>query len=118
MVGYTFHALQQAYFSELSNKLIVIQYCGLVSQPLAIMQVLYEQLEEPWFEGHNIEDVRFDAQAFDANLSVPSLHKVRPKVMHYERKPILPPGLFNEFSNSEFWRQSNPTKAAFLRLSR
>ncbi len=44
-----------------------------------------------------------DVSEFDSRVGMPGLHTVRPKVEAPERKPILPPEIFNRFASELFW---------------
>ena len=66
------------------------------------MDLLYKFIGEPLFE-HDFNDVQYDAPAFDEQLGVPGLHRVKPKVEFTERRTIIPPDLFEKYSKMTFW---------------
>ena len=49
--------------------------------------------------------------AFDAQLGLDGLHRVRPQVMPQSRKTILPPDLFQRYAQLSFWRDPKDSKA-------
>lgn len=104
LVGYAWTALKEAYYGEQSNRLLIVDYEYLARAPLKVLRLIYEFLGEPWFEGHDIDNVEFDAPEFDAALGVKGLHKVRPKVRFEPRRTILPPDLFAKYEGMDFWK--------------
>ena len=115
VVGFSAQALKQAFYSQQSDKLILVDYDYLVKFPEQAMRALYQVLDEPYFE-HDFNNVGFEAKEFDANLGVPGLHSVRSKIEYHRRDPIIPPDLFEEYSNSNFWYNTEGTKAQFVAM--
>ena len=104
-VGFAWNATQEAFYGEFGEKLIVVDYEALTREPKRTMEVIYTKLGLAAFE-HDFENVVYgDGEKFDANLGVPGLHKVEPKVHFAERSTILPPELFERFSGRNFWRR-------------
>lgn len=103
LVGFPWHALREACYSEFANRLILIEYDLLTHRPAEVFKLLYEFLEEPWFE-HDFENVEYDAPQFDAQLGLDGLHRVHKKVEPRPRKTVLPPDLFERYSKIAFWR--------------
>jgi sulfotransferase len=103
LVGYALDALREAFFGEDANRLILIEYQALTRDPAETLRLLYEMLGEPHFN-HDFENVEYDADNFDLALGARGLHTVRRKVEWTERETVLPPELFNRFSNDMFWR--------------
>ena len=52
-----------------------------------------------------------DAPAFDAQLGLDGLHRVRPQVKPQQRRTILPPDLFARYAQLSFWRDLKDSKA-------
>jgi sulfotransferase len=117
LVGFAWHALRDGCFSDYAKNLLIVDYDLLVRKPAAVMQGVYQFLELPLFE-HNFENVEFDSPAFDQNLGIDGLHRVRKEVMPRERETILPPELFEKYSNMMFWRDLKSSKAFTLTPSR
>ncbi|MEM6381038.1 MAG: sulfotransferase [Pseudomonadota bacterium] len=103
LVGFPYHALREACWGEYANRLVIIDYDIFVNQPADAIGLLYSFLDEEPYQ-HDFEAVDYDAPAFDTQLGVSGLHKVHPKVSPRPRKTILPPDLFERYSNMAFWR--------------
>ena len=111
LVGYPWHALREACYSEFADRLVLVDYDLLVARPADVMKLLYEFLGEPHFD-HDFESVEYDAPAFDAQLGLDGLHRVHKKVEPRPRKTILPPDLFQRYAQLSFW-QNLPDSAAY-----
>lgn len=109
-VGYSWSALKEAVYGEHASSLLLVDYDLLAAAPGKVMDLIYDFLGEPRFE-HDFENVAFDAQAFDANLGLPGLHKVRAKVAVEARRTILPPDLFARLDDLSFWRDLSQSAA-------
>lgn len=110
MVGYAYDALKQACYGAQAERLLLLQYETLTSDPARAMRALYDFIGEPVFE-HDFEHVDYDASAFDERAGTPGLHHVRHKVQAQQRRTVLPPDLFNRFANDAFWRNSESLPA-------
>lgn len=110
LVGYAWHALREACYSEFADRLVIVDYELMVARPGDVMELLYQFLgEEPF--AHDFAAVEYDAPAFDAQLGLDGLHRVHPKVAPRPRATILPPDLFQRYSNMAFWRDLPGSKA-------
>jgi sulfotransferase len=87
-----------------SRNLLVIDYEDLAQQPTLVLKQLHEQLGEKPFE-YNINTIEQipGAKKFDASIGAPGLHDVKPSIVYENRKPILPPDIFNNLPQ-RFWR--------------
>ena len=104
MVGYAYNALKQAYFGpDAPGRLLLLQYETLVSQPEIALKAIYDFIGEPAF-AHDLDNIEFDAEEFDARAGTPGLHRVRRRIAAEERPTVLPPDLFQRFQNDAFWR--------------
>ena len=74
------------------------------------MPLLYQFLEEEAF-AHDFDNVEYDAPKFDTQLGLDGLHRVHKKVEPRPRKTILPPDLFEKYSQLAFWRNLPDSKA-------
>ena len=83
--------------------MILVEYQALTRAPRETLRHIYSLLEEPWFE-HDFENVEYQADDFDLALGTRGLHTVRRRVEWIERRSVLPPELFDRFSNDMFWR--------------
>ena len=111
LVGFPWHALREACYSEFAERLVLVDYDLLVARPAEVMKLLYQFLGEDHFN-HDFESVEYDAPAFDAQLGLDGLHRVHKKVEPRPRKTILPPDLFQRYSQLSFW-QNLPDSAAY-----
>jgi sulfotransferase len=103
MVGAPYDALKQACYGAQRERLLLVQYETLTTDPAKTMHAIYAFLDEPAFD-HNFEHVDFDVTEFDQRAGTPGLHTVRQKVHADPRTSLLPPDLFNRFVNDAFWR--------------
>ena len=104
-VGFAWNATQEAFYGELGEKLIVVDYEALTREPHRAMDAIYTKLGLPVF-AHDFDNVVYgEGDAFDADLGVPGLHSVGRKVQFTERPTILPPELVERFSGRNFWRR-------------
>jgi len=118
LVGFPWTALKQAFYGEQADSLLVVEYDLLVQVPEQVLRLIYQFLEEPWYGGHDFDNVEYDAPEFDAALGLSGLHKVRRKVAYEPRKTILPPDLFSKFEGMSFWRELSGSKAHVITANR
>jgi sulfotransferase len=102
LVGFAWHALKEAVWSEYADRLLIIDYDLLATSPEDTLALIYEFLHEPPFQ-HDFQSIDYDAPQFDLELGLVGLHTVRPKVEHRMRKTILPPDLFDRYADLSFW---------------
>lgn len=102
LVGNAVENLQEAFFGQHAERLILVDYEALARAPLETMRHVYDFLGEPWFN-HDFDNVAYEADKFDLASGTPGLHTVRPKIEWVERKTVLPPALFKNFSEAAFW---------------
>ena len=110
LVGYPWHALREACYSEFADRLIVVEYDLITQRPKEVFKLIYEFLEEEPFE-HDFDAVDYDAPQFDTQLGLQGLHKVYKKVEPRPRQTILPPDLFERYATLSFWRSLTNSKA-------
>lgn len=110
LVGFPWHALREACYSEYAERIVIVEYDLLTHRPRDVFKLIYEFLGEPWFE-HDFEDVMYDAPEFDAQLGLDGLHRVHRKVEPRNRQTILPPDLFDRYCRLAFWRDLQKSKA-------
>jgi len=104
LIGLAWSNLRGAWFSGEAKRLIIVPYEDLARSPLAILQSLYRELGETWFE-HDPNNVAYDEPDYDAAIGMPGLHHVRPKVEYVQRKPVIPPDLFGKYGHTHFWQK-------------
>ncbi|PLX39330.1 MAG: sulfotransferase [Hyphomicrobiales bacterium] len=110
LVGYPWHALREACYSEFAERLVIVEYDLLAQRPAEVFKLLYEFLDEEPFE-HDFNAVDYDAPQFDAQLGLNGLHRVHQTVAPRPRQTILPPDLFERYSKLAFWRNLPNSKA-------
>lgn len=103
MVGYAYDALKQACYGVQTDRLLLVQYETLISEPAKALQAIYDFIGEPVFK-HDFERVDYDVEDFDRRAGTPGLHTVRGRVAAEPRRSLLPPDLFQRFANDAFWR--------------
>jgi sulfotransferase len=103
MVGAPYDALKQACYGAQRDRLLLVQYETLTTDPAKVMQAIYSFIGVPVFE-HDFGHVDYDVTEFDERAGTPGLHTVRGTVKAEPREILLPPDLFNRFANDAFWR--------------
>ena len=106
LIGLAWSSLREAWFSENADRLIVIDYDRLVRGPKETLGRLYEALGEAPF-AHDFDNIVYDEPDYDAQIGIPGLHKVRPKVEARKRETCLPPDLFAKYADTNFWLNPN-----------
>ncbi|MEB3071251.1 sulfotransferase family protein [[Mycobacterium] vasticus] len=103
LVGAPYDMLKQACFGAQRDRLLVVQYETLTTDPERTMRAVYDFIGEPAFE-HTFDNIDYDVTEFDERAGTPGLHTVHRQVGARSRETILPPDLFNRFVNDAFWR--------------
>jgi len=111
MVGFAWNALKEAYYGTHANRLMLLRYETLTSNPAAALKAVYDFIGERSFD-HDFNNLEFDAEEFDARLGTPGLHRVGRKVTVTKRDTILPPDLVRRYENDNFWEDAalNPRR--------
>ena len=102
LVGFAWNATRQAFFGGHGDRLMLLTYETLVSDPNRAVRAVYDFIGEPRFE-HDFERLEMDMTDFDRRLGSPGLHTVSPSVSHAPRQTILPPDLWALTENDSFW---------------
>lgn len=111
--GGAWTALKEAYYGEYSDKLLLLDYDLLTQHPLRTMELIYKFINQSLFQ-HDFDDVDYEAGEFDEALGVKGLHTVRRKVEFKPRRTILPPELFQKYSEMAFWLDNAGTSASII----
>lgn len=106
MVGGPYDSLKQACYGAQHDRLLLVQYDTLTTDPAKTMAAIYDFIGEPAF-AHDFGHVDYDVTEFDQRAGTPGLHTVRPTVAAEARETLLPPDLFNRFIHDAFWREPN-----------
>lgn len=115
MVGFAWAALKEAYYGEHAESMLLIDYDLLSQAPERVMRLVYQFIGEPYF-AHDFDNLAYDAPQFDEALGVTGLHKVKPKVALQQRRTILPPDLFEQYSKLSFWNDGSASAANVIRM--
>ena len=110
LVGFAWHALREACYSEFADRIILIEYELLTVRPADVFALVYQFLGEAPFP-HDFSGVEYDAPQFDAQLGLDGLHRVHREVKPRPRATILPPDLFRRYGQLAFWRDLKDSKA-------
>ncbi len=102
MVGGPYDALKQACYGAQSDRLLLVKYETMTTDPAKVMSEIYAFIGQPHFE-HDFANVAYDVTEFDERAGTPGLHTVRGTVAADERETLLPPELFQRFANDAFW---------------
>jgi sulfotransferase len=107
LLGFAWSALKEAFYGELADRMLIIEYEYLARKPEKVMKLIYGFLGEDWYPQHDFEHVRFNAARFDrAVVGLQGLHQVRPEVRFLPRHSILPPDIQRRFQGMSFWRDT------------
>jgi len=117
LVGGPYIALREGFFSDLSGRLMIVEYDVLAKRPAEVMDAVYEFLEVPRFDGHDFENVSFEKDGFDELLGLRGMHTVRKTVSFEPRRTILPRDLFQMFKDHAFWRDQVGSASKVLKTS-
>ena len=110
IVGLPLTALKEAFYGEYSDKLLLVDYDLLAQFPEKTMKLIYDFIGEPYFN-HDFDNVNFSHDEFDYSLGVKGLHDVKKKIEYVQRRSILPPDLFQKYSELAFWKDTSGSAA-------
>src|SRR6202008_4787752 len=102
LIGLPWGSLREAWFGEHADKLIVMRYESLVSDPSRGIGGLYDFLGETSFK-HDFDKFEYTQDEFDRRLGMPGLHTVKRKVEERSRTTLLPPDIFMKYADMNFW---------------
>ncbi len=112
-VGLGLTALKEAFYGEYSERLLLIDYDLLAKFPDKTLRLLYEFLGIEYFD-HDFGNVEYSHDEFDYTLGIKGLHTVQRKVEFKERRSILPPDLFDKYSEMAFWTDTAGSAASVI----
>ncbi len=113
LVGYAYNALKEAFYSEQSEYLLLVDYELLTIKPDKTLSLIYQFLGEIPY-AHNFENVQYNESEFDNKLNTKGLHEVHSQVEFKPRKTILPPDLFERFDGLSFWTEATNSRASAI----
>ena len=106
VIGLPYNRIKDAISRGYKDKLCFIEFDQLTSQPEATMRMVYNYLEQPYFnhDFNNVEQVTYED---DIGVHrIPNLHTIRKvvKPVPHDSKQILGDVLVQKYSNLEIWR--------------
>lgn len=111
LVGSAWCALKEAFYGEQASSMLIIDYDLLSRAPEKVLQLIYQFIDQPWYDRHDFDNVEYDAPDFDEALGIEGLHRVRSKVEFIPRRTILPPDVFKKFQDMDFWTSVDGSQA-------
>lgn len=102
-VGFAFEGVKQALTSNERSSIYVLEYDKLVKRPEQTMKEIYSFIGDSYFT-HDFSNVAASYDEFDDEVSLKGLHTTRKVVSYVDRQPIIPPDLWQQYSNYEIWR--------------
>jgi len=112
MLGFSISALREGIFSGFADRMLLIRYNSLVTEPLETLAAVYKFIDEAPFahDPSSLSPIPHVAE-FDQRIGTPGLHDVRPIVERRERETVLPPDLFSKYNNGGFWNDAEAMPA-------
>ncbi|MBU6207952.1 MAG: sulfotransferase [Alphaproteobacteria bacterium] len=117
LVGGPLNGLKEAFYGPHSARLMLVSYRNLTSNPQRVLDAIYAFTGAPRYD-HDINTISFNGEAYDANLGVSGLHRLRPQVSHKPTPLTLPPDLIARISGPYFWENPNEPSKADTKLAR
>lgn len=115
-VGFPYYALKEAFYSPEAQNILVIEYEHLTQAPEQVLPLVYQFLGEPVFT-HDFNNLDYQEPSFDARLGMNGLHEVKRKVAHRPRQSVLPPDLFEQYRQLDFWKNRTGSAASVISAS-
>jgi sulfotransferase len=112
-VGFPYYALKEAFYSPEARNILLIEYDHLTQAPDKVLPLVYQFLGLPAFR-HDFDNLDYQEPSFDARLGMDGLHEVKRKVVHRPRATVLPPDLFQQYSQLDFWKNRAGSAANFI----
>ena len=114
MVGFAWNALREAFYGEEADRMLLLTYETLTSDPSRALMAIYDFIGEPPF-AHDFENVEFDAAEFDRRLGTPGLHAVGRRVTASEPPHLITPRISStNMSATPFGVIPSATRTAFV----
>ena len=109
LVGYAYNALRDAYFGPDRDRLILIEYAKLATEPEHTLRNLHQALGLEWFayDFNAILSIP-GAVEFDKSIGTVGLHDLKPRVVYEPKNSILPPDIYKSLPPA-FWRNTPVT---------
>ncbi len=101
-VGTAFNALKEGLAGEYKNKMIIVEYDDLVSQPKKSIERIYLQLGERYYN-HDFNNLVHEEEAFDFQIGLPHMHTIRRRVEKEVKPMLLPKDIQQKYRGLECW---------------
>ena len=103
LVGYAYNAIKEAFYSEQSASILLVDYELLTIRPGKTMSLIYQFIgEEPF--NHDFDNVQYNKEPeFDKKQKTKGLPQMRDLVYFRPIKTILRFDLFELFEGLSFW---------------
>ncbi|MCX6853843.1 MAG: sulfotransferase [Verrucomicrobia bacterium] len=112
-VGFSYYALKEAFYSPEARQLLIIDYDLLAQSPAKVLPLVYDFLGESAYT-HDFENLDYQEPGFDARVGLHGLHEIKRKVALRPRATVLPPDLFQQYSQLDFWKNSASSTASVI----
>jgi sulfotransferase len=112
-VGFSYYALKEAFYSPEARNILIIDYDLLAQSPDKVLPLIYSFLGEPAY-AHDYDNLDYQEPGFDARVGLHGLHEVKRKVALQPRPTVLPPDLFQQYSQLDFWKNSTDSAASVI----
>ena len=101
-VGSALGALKEVLSGEYKNRMIIVDYEDLVSQPKKSMERIYLQLGERYYN-HDFNNLAYEEEVFDFQIGLPQMHTIRSRVEKEVRPMLLPKDIQQKYRGLECW---------------
>ncbi len=115
LVGLAWSGLKEAFYGEQGKALLVLDYDILAQRPREVLPLIYQFLGEAPFE-HDFDNLVFDTPDYDDGIGLKGMHKVRSRVDFQQRPSILPPDLFQQYSQLSFWKDTASSRSNVIMI--
>ena len=102
-IRFAYDSLKEAITGPNKSRVMLLEYEQLARNPEQSMRAVYNFIREPYYD-HDFTNVAASYDEYDIEAGITGLHTIRKEVKYIARDPILPPDLWNDFSNLEVWR--------------
>jgi len=102
LIGFAWNAVREAFYGPFRNRIMLLTYESLASQPVRALQAVYGFVNEAPFQ-HGFDNVTISDCSYGERLGAPGLHRLHPRVRFAPRETILPPDLFARLARDSFW---------------
>lgn len=123
IVGAPWIALREGIYDPNAAKMLLIDYDLLVSNPQEVLKCIYQFLDQPFYEKHDVENVHLvkseedRIKKFNETLNAPKLHTINQQVKPIAKPMLLPPDLQKTLGDLNFWTDLSGSAAKSLTRS-